>query len=245
LVILGFSKIVGSFGGLRQWLIAFPGAKVDPCRSVTTQGNKRKLIPQQFSRNDIRIYMGTTYESILTVSKRLFLERGFAATSMREIAAECGVAKATIYHHFMDKERILLALFEATKQGQEAMLIAIRSQVEPRLRIETALRENLRMLSGITGIIQAVRRELPGGRELVRGEFGPIMEEFRCLISEALIEGERTGLFRPIEPEKATRVLMAMIQGSVAAAMLGDGRINSPEAQAEAIIDVFFNGVLA
>jgi AcrR family transcriptional regulator len=189
--------------------------------------------------------MKTTYDSILAASKQLFLERGYAATSMREIAEKSGIAKASIYHHFPDKERILLALLEETKESQRAMLAAIRAQPEPRPRIETAVRENLRFLAAMTGIVQTVRRELPGGRELSKKGFGRTIEEFRSLVAEAIVAGRESGLFRPIDPEKATTVLMAMLQGSVAAAMLGDGRIKSPEAQAESILDVFFNGVLA
>jgi TetR/AcrR family transcriptional regulator, cholesterol catabolism regulator len=189
--------------------------------------------------------MSSTYDSILEASRRLFLDRGFAATSLREIAESCGIAKATVYHHFPDKERILLALLEDAASGQEAMLQAIRAQSEPRARIETAVRENLRLLSGMSGIMQLARRELPKGRELSQAAFGPTIEEFRALLAEALAEGRASGLFRPIETERATLVLMAMVQGSMAAAMFGDGRINSPEARAEAILDVFFNGVLA
>jgi TetR/AcrR family transcriptional regulator len=189
--------------------------------------------------------MEKTYDTILRIARQLFLARGYAASSLREIAEACGIAKATVYHHFPDKERILLALLEGTRAGQEEMLASIRAQTDPRARIETAVRENLRRLSDMSGIMQLARRELPKGRELTREYFGPSIEEFRSLLAEAIAEGRERGLFRPIETEKATTALMAMIQGSMAAAMLADGRIPSPEAKAEAILDIFFNGVLA
>ncbi len=188
--------------------------------------------------------METTYDQILETSRRLFLAKGYAATSLREIAEACGIAKATIYHHFPDKERILLALVEGSSLGQEAMLAAIRAQSEPKPRLETAVRENLRFLAGMSGIMQLARRELPVGRELIDKKFAPAIRDFRALLADSIAEGGRRGLFRAIEPEKAATVLMAMLQGSVAAAMFGDGRIPAPEAQAEAILDVFFNGVL-
>ncbi len=44
---------------------------------------------------------------ILTVSCRLFATKGFDGASMRDIAEECGISKATLYHHFPDKNAIL------------------------------------------------------------------------------------------------------------------------------------------
>jgi hypothetical protein len=46
----------------------------------------------------------------------LFIQKGYTATSMREIAAEVGIGKATIYYHFPDKEAIASALIHQTFQ---------------------------------------------------------------------------------------------------------------------------------
>lgn len=51
-----------------------------------------------------------TRDLILDVAERRFAERGFAAVSMREIAAEAGLKnQASLYHHFKNKR----ALYEA------------------------------------------------------------------------------------------------------------------------------------
>ncbi|HYD31177.1 MAG TPA: helix-turn-helix domain-containing protein [Azospirillaceae bacterium] len=44
---------------------------------------------------------------ILERSCDLFRDRGYADTSMADIAAACGLTKAGIYHHFASKEAIL------------------------------------------------------------------------------------------------------------------------------------------
>jgi TetR/AcrR family transcriptional regulator len=67
-----------------------------------------------------------TRERILEAAHALFVEKGFAAVSMREIAARSGVTKSLIHHHFGSKE----ALWELVKEraisayaeGQEAEL---------------------------------------------------------------------------------------------------------------------------
>jgi AcrR family transcriptional regulator len=47
---------------------------------------------------------------ILEVACRLFATHGFDGASMRDIAEECGISKATLYHYFPDKDSILRPL---------------------------------------------------------------------------------------------------------------------------------------
>ncbi len=47
---------------------------------------------------------------IFTEACRLFAERGFEGTSMRDIAEVCGISKPTLYHYFADKDAIVRPL---------------------------------------------------------------------------------------------------------------------------------------
>jgi len=51
-----------------------------------------------------------TQAEITKAAHRLFLERGYHGTSMREIAREAGIAVGGIYNHFASKEDIFLAV---------------------------------------------------------------------------------------------------------------------------------------
>src|SRR5579875_285709 len=51
-----------------------------------------------------------TRERILDVALDLFTRKGYAETSLREIAAALGFSKAALYYHFASKQDILLAL---------------------------------------------------------------------------------------------------------------------------------------
>jgi AcrR family transcriptional regulator len=53
---------------------------------------------------------GTTRETILVAAQRLFIERGYDATSLRQIADVVGTTKAAVYYHFPAKEHLLLEL---------------------------------------------------------------------------------------------------------------------------------------
>lgn len=51
-----------------------------------------------------------TRRRILTIVSALFADKGFAATSMADIAVELGTSKAALYYHFRSKAAILDAL---------------------------------------------------------------------------------------------------------------------------------------
>jgi AcrR family transcriptional regulator len=53
-----------------------------------------------------------TQAAIVNAATRIFGERGFAATTMDDIAAAARVAKGAVYHHFSTKEALFEAVFE-------------------------------------------------------------------------------------------------------------------------------------
>ena len=57
-------------------------------------------------------------ESILRAAATAFAERGFAATSMDDVAAEAGISRLIVYRHFNSKE----ALYEAVLERVSARL---------------------------------------------------------------------------------------------------------------------------
>ena len=52
-------------------------------------------------------------QKILEAARRLFLEHGFADTSMEALAREAAVSKATVYSHFENKEALFSSLVGA------------------------------------------------------------------------------------------------------------------------------------
>lgn len=57
-------------------------------------------------------------QAILDAAKNLFLQKGYAATSMDAVAAEAGVSKLTVYNHFTDKETLFSAAVIARCEEQ-------------------------------------------------------------------------------------------------------------------------------
>lgn len=54
----------------------------------------------------------TTQDRIIEEATELFLKLGYAGTSMSTLAAACGIQKASLYHHFENKEAVLFACLQ-------------------------------------------------------------------------------------------------------------------------------------
>ena len=56
----------------------------------------------------------TTRERIRSEAAALFRRKGFNGTSMAELAAEVGITKSSLYHHFPSKQALLSEIIELT-----------------------------------------------------------------------------------------------------------------------------------
>ena len=69
-----------------------------------------------------------TRQRLLDEARRLFRVRGYAATSLEEIADAADVTKGAIYGHFSSKEDLLLSAIEATPSPDYSALLNDQSR---------------------------------------------------------------------------------------------------------------------
>jgi len=65
---------------------------------------------------------------ILDAAKQLFVEEGYAATTIRRIAAKLGVSSTALYVYFPDKDAILVEICDVTFAGLIAELDDVRRE---------------------------------------------------------------------------------------------------------------------
>ena len=62
---------------------------------------------------------------ILKIAARVFAEQGFARASMSQVAADCGISKANIYHYYSSKDRLLFDILDVYLSALRDRLAAL------------------------------------------------------------------------------------------------------------------------
>jgi AcrR family transcriptional regulator len=78
-----------------------------------------------------------TRSALIAAARRLFVERGYAATGTPELVAEAAVTRGALYHHFEDKSEVLMAV--AAEMATE-VAAAVAASASPGLPPVQALR---------------------------------------------------------------------------------------------------------
>lgn len=77
-----------------------------------------------------------TRNRILDAALRLFRERGFEQTTMRDVAAEAGVATGAAYYYYRSKEDLVMAFYLRTdEEARDDFANAVSSSKELKKRI--------------------------------------------------------------------------------------------------------------
>ncbi len=79
-------------------------------------------------------------EQILAAAAQLFATRGYTASTMMEVAAACGVSKATLYHYVRDKHGLLAQITAGHVARLEALVIAVQArQLAPQAHLQALI----------------------------------------------------------------------------------------------------------
>src|ERR1700738_3449333 len=88
-------------------------------------------------------------DQVRAVALRLFKEKGYHATSMRDIADEVGINKGSLYSYIRSKEDLLIPVFERAMGVLQAEIedIARDPTLRPTDRLKRALHAHVRAVA--------------------------------------------------------------------------------------------------
>jgi AcrR family transcriptional regulator len=85
----------------------------------------------------------STKDRVLDVAERLFAEKGFAQTSLRDITAEAGVNLSAVNYHFQSKDHLIAAVFDRRVGPVNEKRLALLEDLERRAAGQPIVIEDL------------------------------------------------------------------------------------------------------
>jgi AcrR family transcriptional regulator len=171
-------------------------------RKQTQLVDRQRALQERLERQQQRLHerfgMETGAESsgrdrILDMATELFVSRGYLDVSMREIAEASGLRKATIYHHFRDKDELFLAVAIRAMRERKTRMEEIVTEPQPLpglLEIMAGM-QLTQWDSGMMRIAQDMHEHIPESKhDEIHAVLFDIMELYTGVFARALERGE-------------------------------------------------------
>lgn len=180
---------------------------------------------------------------ILQVARAAFVERGYAAVSMQEIAGAASLTKAAIYYHFRDKqelfEAVVMAEMERLYQGLVEQLAAgppLRSQLE-------------RVTAFALGVDRGDRTRLieEAHRYCVKERMLTLREQIETpfsLLRDAFAAAQVRGEISECNVDLVLSLFVSMVEGQIKGPDIGIVIDLPPDELARALVSVLMDGIV-
>ncbi len=152
-------------------------------------------------------------EKILQAATELFLEKGFEATSMRNIAQKIEYSPGTIYLHFKDKSELFFALHQQGFQRFHAVLQEVMHIENPYERLKAIGKQYLKFAfenPEMYDLMFIIRAPMESLREDECWNTG--MTTHQCLI-DTVEEGLQKGFIIGKDIHSVALVMWSMVHG--------------------------------
>jgi TetR/AcrR family transcriptional regulator, cholesterol catabolism regulator len=144
-----------------------------------------------------------TLERLFDTAATLFWEKGFAATSTREIAAALGIQQASLYYHIASKEDLFYQLCVASlEQIHNDVESAIHPVLDPLGRIRTLIRAHLTTLLNYQVRHVMMLTELRALSDKHHLEVLALRNKYAGLVRSVLEDAQAAGAIRTDIPAK-------------------------------------------
>jgi TetR/AcrR family transcriptional regulator len=167
-------------------------------------------------------------DRILKVAHQLFLAKGFANTTIDEIAAKADVSKGAVYLHYRTKDDIY---FNVVEKGLGIMRDMFRQAADREdlglnkfRAIGYSFYEFTKKFPEYSNIIYDTNAPLPGNLLASEGRCQALNEEIGQIMVMAIASGMKDGSVRPeVDPVAAALTISSSLQGLLKTVLSNQG----------------------
>ena len=206
---------------------------------------ENKIISHPEARRNRRVLRQR--KAIMDAAADLFARSGYQGTSIKDIAASVDLGESTLYGYFPGKQEILMAILSQQVELVDSLLVDLND-----------LKDRLSFVNLIDVIMEKITSNLIYNRVLfaeawlndevlkvfVITRWQPVMDILKDFIDEKTADG----IFRPINPQLAARMIMATFVGALLPVLRGIEPPPSPRQRhilSESIVELLYEGLAA
>ena len=179
---------------------------------------------------------------LIEAAGALFREKGYAATTVRDIAAAAGILPGSLHYRFPTKESLLIALMErGITTAIDAVSQSIASSHGPRHRIEAAIAAHLKLLLRDDDAVYVLLYEHRALCGAAREEVVRLRDRYDALWDGLLYSALGACMVRPVDLKLARLFLLGALNWS--AQWYTPVGLYTCDQVAKQFADMFFNGL--
>jgi AcrR family transcriptional regulator len=179
----------------------------NPSAQIKTEARRERRIQRQ-------------RRAIMDASASLFAQKGYRATTTKDIAQAVDLGESTLYGYFSSKQEILQAILSQQMEMVDSLLVHLTELEDRRSFVDLV---DILMEKILTGVVynRVVIAEAWIDDEVLRSfvivHWQPIMESLQDFISAR----SAAGIFRPIDPDLGARMIVAFFIAAVLPVLRG------------------------
>lgn len=171
----------------------------------------------------------TTREDVIRAAGRLFAERGYHGTSMRDLGGELGLHGSSLYSHITSKEALLVAVVERGARLFDASAsAALAGGGGPEQLLRTLICGHLDV---VLDNLDEARTFLNEARVLEDDHRAPVVmarDRYEAAFRSVLAEGAALGVFTPGLDPRTSAIFILSILNSIDRWYRPDGELDRP-----------------
>src|SRR6187402_3127810 len=181
---------------------------------------------------------------ILKAATRVFAQNGFFQSQVADVARVAGVAAGTVYLYFKGKDDLLVSIFERSMkdvltEGRKA----VDKIADPAERLRKIAQLHLDRVGRDKDHAVVFQVELRQSVKFMERFSESFLQDYFKLIRDAIADGQQSGAFRKdISATTATKIFFGALD-EMATNWVLSRRKYDLNAEADAVVDLFINGV--
>jgi TetR/AcrR family fatty acid metabolism transcriptional regulator len=183
-------------------------------------------------------------DAILRAATKVFAQNGYFQSQVADVAKVAGVAAGTVYLYFKGKDDLLVSIFERSMSEVLAEgRAAIEGTADPAARLRQLAHMHLGRLGRDRDLAVVFQVELRQSVKFMERFSESFLQDYFKLIRQAIADGQQRGAFRKdLSATTATKIFFGALD-EMATNWVLSRRKYDLAAEADAVVDLFLNGV--